>query len=101
MTSIILGFTLATLLSCFDQGNTLTAVVENCPANIRYSGIAFAYNIGIALFGGTAPLIATVLTQHVSAIAPGYYLIVMAIISLITATTLLSKRNMQRYMQTS
>jgi MFS transporter, MHS family, proline/betaine transporter len=31
---------------------------EAFPANVRYSGFALPFNIGVALFGGTAPLLA-------------------------------------------
>lgn len=83
--NIFFAFLIATLLSSFDQGNTLTAVVETCPANIRYSGIAFAYNLGIAVFGGTTPVIATMLYQEINLMAPAYYLMLVATISLIAA----------------
>ncbi len=86
---IVLVLGMAAVLSSLEQGNTLTAVVENCPENVRYSGIAFSYNIGMALFGGTAPLIVTLLTEQVSLLAPSYYLLIMASMSLMTATTLL------------
>lgn len=89
--AVILSLCIATLLSSLDQGNSLTAVVENCPDNVRYSGIAFSYNLGMALFGGTAPLIVTLLTQKLGLLAPAYYLILMASISLIAASTLLSR----------
>lgn len=80
---------IATVLSSMDQGNSLTAVVENCPENIRYSGIAFSYNLGMALFGGTAPLIVTLLTDNVSLFAPAYYLCFMASITLLASLSLL------------
>ncbi|MCW8408892.1 MFS transporter [Legionella sp. PATHC035] len=87
MTSLALG--VATLLSSLDQGNTMTAIVENCPENIRYSVIAFSYNLGNALFGGTTPLIVTLLVNNISPTAPSYYLFFMTVIGLITAITLL------------
>lgn len=90
--SIIVALLIATILSAFDQGNSLSAVVENCPVNVRYSGIAFSYNLGMALFGGTAPLIVTLLTQNVNVIAPAFYLAIMAGVSLIAASTLLNKQ---------
>ncbi len=90
MTGILLSLGIATIISSFDQGNSLTAVVENCPSNVRYSGIAFSYNLGMALFGGTAPLIVTLFTQRLGLIAPAYYLMFMASISLIAVSTLLS-----------
>lgn len=86
----LLSLGTATILSSLEQGNTLTAIVENCPENVRYSGIAFSYNLGNALFGGSAPLIVTLLTEKISLITPAYYLIFMAAITLITSTTLLS-----------
>ncbi len=86
----LLSLGVATILSSLEQGNTLTAVVENCPENVRYSGIAFSYNLGSAIFGGSAPLIVALLTEKISLIAPAYYLIFMAVVTLIAATTLLS-----------
>jgi len=38
-----------------------TLLAETFPAEVRYSGITFGYQIGAALVGGTAPLIATLL----------------------------------------
>ncbi|WP_058492750.1 MFS transporter [Legionella worsleiensis] len=84
----LIALSTATLISALDQGNTLTAIVENCPENVRYSGIAFSYNLGMALFGGTTPLIVTLLIEYANSIAPAYYLMLMASISLIAATTL-------------
>ena len=87
---VLLSLGTATILSSLEQGNTLTAIVENCPENVRYSGIAFSYNLGNALFGGSTPLVVTLLTEKIGLITPAYYLIFMAAITLITATTLLS-----------
>ena len=87
---VLLSLGIATIISSLEQGNTLTAIVENCPENVRYTGIAFSYNLGNALFGGSTPLVVTLLTEKVGCITPAYYLIIMASITLITATTLLS-----------
>lgn len=86
----LLSLGTATILSSLDQGNTLAAIVENCPENVRYSGIAFSYNLGNALFGGTTPLIVAVLTEKAGLITPAYYLIFMAGVTLIAASTILS-----------
>ena len=96
--AVVIAFLLATLLSSFEQGNSLAAVVENCPANVRYSGIAFSYNLGTALFGGTAPLIITLITQYGGVIASAYYLITMAIITLFSVLNLLSKANINHFL---
>ena len=63
-------------------------MVENCPLNVRYSGIAFFYNLGTALFGGTTPLMLVLLTEHWGFLAPAYYLMLMASVTLLTAVTL-------------
>jgi MHS family proline/betaine transporter-like MFS transporter len=80
---LILVFAVATLLSSIEQGNTLIAVVENCPADVRASGVSFTYNVGMALFGGTAPLIVATLTSQINSYAPAYYLIAAAALTLI------------------
>jgi MHS family proline/betaine transporter-like MFS transporter len=90
----LLVLSIASILSSMDQGNTLTAVVENCPDNVRYSGISFSYNLGMALFGGTTPLIVTLLIEKVNLVSPSYYLIFMAGITVITATTLLKNNQL-------
>lgn len=90
MTAVVISLSIAAILSASDQGNSLSAVVENFPENVRYTGVAFSYNFGMALFGGTAPLVVTFLTNNYGIIAPAYYLIVMAGISLMSALCLLS-----------
>lgn len=96
---VTIALSLATVLSSIEQGNSLTTVVENCPADIRYSGVAFSYNLGMALFGGTAPLVVSVLTQQVHVIAPAYYLMAMAAISLIAILTLQKKVDIEERAQ--
>lgn len=73
-------FSVATVLSSLEQGNTLTTVVENCPAAVRVSGVAFAYNSGMALFGGTAPWLVAHFS-YINTYAPAYYLMAAALIS--------------------
>lgn len=53
------------------------------PVSCRYSGLAISYTFGIALFSGTAPLIATVLTYTFgSEIAVSSYIIMMSAFTL-------------------
>ncbi|KTD04844.1 major facilitator family transporter [Legionella geestiana] len=86
---VLLSLAIATVLSSLDQGNSLTAIVENCPENVRYSGIAFFFNLGNAVFGGSTPLVVTLLIEKQGLVMPAYYLMFMACITLVTATTLL------------
>ena len=57
------------------------------PPSSRYTGIAIGLSCGEALFGGTAPLIATSLVVLVgSSVAPGFYLSFCGILGLIAVT---------------
>lgn len=53
------------------------------PTEIRYSGIAVSYNISLAIFGGTAPLIVTMLIKNGIMTAPGIVLTVGGVIAFI------------------
>lgn len=68
------------------QGPMPAAMVEMFPARTRLSGIGVGYNISLAVFGGTAPLVSTWLVAHTGSImAPAYYLIFLAAVSLVAA----------------
>lgn len=56
------------------------------PVAVRFTATALAFNIGIALFGSTAPYVSTwlVSTTH-SPIAPGVYLLIAALAGLLAA----------------
>ncbi|HWP92856.1 MAG TPA: MFS transporter [Thermodesulfobacteriota bacterium] len=59
-------------------------LVELFPTRVRMSAMSLGYNIGFAVFGGTAPLIATYLIKETgSKTAPSICLIVSALISLL------------------
>ena len=58
-------------------------MVELFPTKVRMSAVSIGYNVGFAVFGGTAPFIATYLIQATgSKIAPSYYLVAAALVSL-------------------
>lgn len=65
-----------------NDGVMATFLTEIFPTTARYSGFGISYNLGNALFGGTAPLIATALiafsgNQYV----PAFMLIVAALVA--------------------
>ncbi len=81
---------LTALMSCY-LGPFFAVVVELFPTRLRYTGLSLGYNIASALFGGTAPLIATVFIQWSGmTLAPSLYLSFCAIISLTIVLTLRS-----------
>lgn len=61
-------------------------MVELFDAEIRYTASALAYNLAYAILGGTAPLVATwLISASGAAIAPGYYVVLVAIVGLLVA----------------
>ena len=71
------------------QGPLPAFMVECFPVNNRYTAIGLSYNITLALFGGTAPMVATWLIKVTGNIAsPALYLAVLAVISVVAMATL-------------
>lgn len=57
---------------------------EIFPTSVRYSGFAFSFNVANALFGGTAPFVATWLIEVTgNKLAPAWYLVAAAAVALI------------------
>ena len=82
---IIAQLTFAILAAGF-QGPITSAVLELFPVNTRYSAAAFSYGLSSSIFGGTTPLIALFLIHTMkSNIAPSMYLILGAVIAVISA----------------
>ncbi|OUS91512.1 MFS transporter [Rhodococcus sp. NCIMB 12038] len=61
------------------------SMVDLFPARIRFSAGAVPYQISIAVFGGTAPYVATWLGGTDIELAPGYYLSLISAIAAIVA----------------
>jgi MHS family proline/betaine transporter-like MFS transporter len=99
--AIFTALTIATIFSALEQGNTLTTAVENFPVAVRYTGVSFAYNMGNAIFGGTAPLIVSLLIQKVGSLAPACYLIFMACLSCLAIVSLPNKKTEEEQSSTS
>ncbi|MFC8600702.1 MULTISPECIES: MFS transporter [unclassified Isoptericola] len=82
--STLLGLTLmAVPVACMVgvQAATLPAMF---PTAVRYRSMGLAYNVALAIFGGTTPLIVEALTQATgSSMAPAYYLVGFAVVGAI------------------
>lgn len=82
-----LGF--AVVMACF-LGGLPAAMAEMFPRNARMTAYSVAFNIQIALFGGTPPLVATYLIGYTHYdLAPAFYAMAAA---LVTFGTILSMR---------
>lgn len=81
---IFLGFLiLAVLLNCFIgvMASTLPAMF---PTNIRYSALAIAFNVSVMVAGITPTLAAWLVEATHNLFMPAYYLMVVAVIGLVT-----------------
>lgn len=85
VTLVILAWAVLCILAAAFMGIAPCFLVELFDTQVRYTGFAFSYNVSFALFGGTAPLVATILMkqEHLQA-APGVYIAIAAIIALVS-----------------
>ncbi|MGP4056897.1 MFS transporter [Mycobacterium sp. 4D054] len=68
---------------------SLAAGAELFATRVRSSGYSIGYNVSVALFGGTAPYVATWLVSRTgNDLAPAYYVIGAAVVTLLTVLTM-------------
>ncbi|AXH95405.1 MFS transporter [Ornithinimicrobium avium] len=78
---VLIQVVLGGMLSLND-GTLPSFLAELFPTNVRYSGFAVSFNLSNALFGGTAPFVATWLIGVTgSVLAPAFYLSAAAVVS--------------------
>ncbi|MGJ9404664.1 MFS transporter [Arthrobacter sp. KK5.5] len=79
MVQVLLGAMLT-----LNDGTLPSFLAEMFPTKVRYTGFAVSFNLSNAIFGGTAPLVATwLIATSGSNLAPGWYLMGAAAISLV------------------
>ena len=83
---------LAVILNCFTgvMASTLPAMF---PTHIRYSALAAAFNISVLIAGLTPTLAAWLVESSQNLMMPAYYLMVIAVIGLITGVTMKETAN--------
>jgi MHS family proline/betaine transporter-like MFS transporter len=80
---VVLQIVLGAMLTLND-GTLPSFLAEMFPTRVRYSGFAVSFNMANAVFGGTAPFVATLLiSQTGSNLAPAWYLVAAALVSLV------------------
>ncbi len=88
---ILIGELIFGLFIAMGMAASPKIIASMVPPQLRYSTISIGHGIGIALFGGTAPLIVTFLIDKTgSPFAPTYYIIITAIVTLLSALRLRS-----------
>ncbi len=77
------------ILSGFLQGATPVALAAQFPVEVRFTAMAAGYNISMAIFGGTAPYVATWLIRETGNLAaPAWYVAAIAVVSALATYTL-------------
>jgi len=73
--------------------SAFVCMIESFNTAIRYSGLSIGFNIGLAIFGGSCPLMATWLLETTgSSTAPAWYVMLFAVFALITSIFISDKR---------
>ena len=81
---ILLAQLVMNFLLCINDGSLPSYMIETFPTEVRYTGYAFVFSLANGLFGGSTSYIALSLTQATgSALAPAWYMVVIAAIALI------------------
>ena len=67
-----------------NDGTLPSFLAELFPTRVRYCGFAVSFNLSNAIFGGTAPFVATLLIKLTGTpLAPGFYLMAAAFVTLV------------------
>lgn len=95
----LLGLLMFAALTAWICSPAYPIMIQIFPPEQRYSGIAFGFNIGLALFGGTAPMISAYLTQITTlSYSPAFYLMGVSLFHIAVSSYTAYK---QRELQTS
>jgi MFS transporter, MHS family, proline/betaine transporter len=90
--SVLLVMLSLAVVGSFVTGTFPSILSEIFPARVRFSGIALAYNLPYAVFGGMAPLVATSLVRYSGqTIAPFGYLLASSFLGMGGAILLLRR----------
>ncbi|WP_265295082.1 MFS transporter [Streptomyces sp. SHP 1-2] len=68
-------------------GVTMAAISELFSTKVRFGGFAIGYNLSVAAFGGTAPFIVTWMMGFMGNLAPAYYIMASAAVTLMVVAT--------------
>ena len=93
-TSVLCASIIAGVLMAMVAGAGPVMLTEQFPTRLRSTPVGIGYNISAAIFGGFAPFICTWLVRQTGdAIAPTYFLLGCALVSLLTVTQLRDRTN--------
>jgi MHS family proline/betaine transporter-like MFS transporter len=95
-TATVVAMIVFAMLSGFLQGATPVALAAQFPVEIRFSAMAVGYNISMAIFGGTAPYVATWLIHETGSLAsPAWYIAAVAVVSAVATLSLKGRPHLE------
>ena len=65
--------------------------VKSFPAAVRFTGLSFSYNVAYAIFGGTTPMIVSLLMKN-EPLAPVYYVSVVCLVGMLSGLAVIKYR---------
>ena len=85
--AILIAMLVFSVFEAIFQAVIPALMTESFPTSVRYTGLSVSYNISLALFGGTTPLLCTWLIKVSGGNVwmPAYYLIASCVIAILTA----------------
>lgn len=92
---ILVAMSWLTLSFSFSFPTAFVMMLESFQTRVRYTGLSLSYNLGLALFGGTCPLLVTWLIHLTgNTVAPAFYMMLCALLTMVLATKLIDKRQL-------
>lgn len=84
--SILIAMLSFAILEAMFQAVMPALMTEMFPTRVRYTGLSISYNLSMAIFGGTTPLVCTWLVKASGGNVwmPAYYLIATCVIAILT-----------------
>ena len=90
--AVVAGLTFAGCNSLY-SGCMAATMVELFPTRTRYTGVAIGYNVGQAILGGTAPLVATGMIElSGNVLLPAFYMIGCAVVAGVASLFIMEQR---------
>lgn len=89
-TMVLIGQLLIAVILASFSGPGVTALSEFFPTNVRYSALGIGYNFSVMVFGGTAPMFATLIVGGTN--TPILVALIPTVAGLITASAIVTMR---------
>src|SRR3712207_582963 len=88
MVAAILAHLALAVIEAIFISTSIAVMTELFPTRVRYGGYSIGYNFSVAIFGGSAPFLATWLISTTgNPLSPAFYVIFAAVATLLTVLT--------------